>query len=173
MPKRKISDLWPNECIHCPDEWAAKIMLRIATNIDYIYYNKIIDFYQKFLDSYIMTIPWINWGIWLCIAKKRLTNSYARTDFIDGWKKESDTNHVVSWPFKTGDEVEVFTDETQRKTVWFFVWYTTNGTYIVQVEWRNREYLSCYKLVKQQHTISCTDETLEKIKEIEGVEFIL
>jgi hypothetical protein len=165
MPKRKISDLWPNECIHCPTEESHKVFYSMYHhywfNSDLVYasYNHI-----------------KNWWLIVSWSDKPKEIIYPRTDFVDEEEKESDTtylrtwqsntdvitsthdisikfpewwktilatwhvvnvwDHIVWWPFKTGDNVEVniMTYWYEKWRVqWCFYWYTTHWWYIASL----------------------------------------
>lgn len=170
MPKRKISDLWPNECIHCPTEESAK---HICDLVHLPFWNR------KNWSRYLGI--WFYWNIVWCYKQDII---YQRTDFTDFILELTETNiwkawmwiweTIRPWPFKTGDKIEANDWWIYWNKDLIFVWYATNGEYIIRS--KKQDYFiftQCrHPLPKQQHTISCTDEALEKVKQIDWVDIL-
>lgn len=171
MAKRKINDLGYNECIHCPTEESVKKIVQLATSTVkntviinllpdgvVIYYNWVWDFLKK--------------------AKERWSTIYPRTDFIDEVEEEkekpSDTVEVKSevsrpWEFRTGDRVDGKKKCSSKLfQYWVFLGYTTRGTFLLDFFWEVGEFVEC-RFHIPQHKITCTEEVLEKVKQIEWV----
>jgi hypothetical protein len=191
MPKRKISDLWPNECIHCPTHESQKKLF---------WYD--CDFHKR-----IVFASFEDGRDWLQLDTKPKTIIYPRTDFVDeeedhttysrvnvlDWEKKSSvwfdsaspkwdsTMYYAWWSFKTGDEVEVRDSEQTSFVPGVFSWYTTDWRYIAMLvktmeDWMFHWYVYNHCrfpiILKTKNAIYCTDEVLEKVKQIEGVDFI-
>jgi len=192
MPKRKISDLWTNECIHCPTEKALKTICDMLS-ID----SKLFSFWDGHLIKKTSDGLFVRW--YFPSANYYSQQVYQRTDFVYGkeeknvpdetqvkiWYDPASTEwdsdmYAICWTFKTGDEIEVYEqDICQAKWLfWTFRWYTTDWLNIVCVINENdwyRKYVAKYwneyirTIKKQQYTISCTDDVFEKVKQIDWV----
>ena len=176
MPKRNIKDLWPNECIHCPDEESDKIICQMMHSLwmkrrDRQSYAENTCWYCYKKDT--VHYPKNNTVSDIYDAKENWHTIYPHTDFVDEEEKEPDTTPVRPWPFRTGDEVELWV--AWWRSLWVFWWYTTDWWFIAKAKQHNNYHVydadNCrHPLKKHQHTISCTDEVWEKVKSIEWVD---